>query len=259
MFFASILPARAYPRERLILFCALLALSAACWAWLIYQDWAMHHMEWVEMAMPASSTWNISDLALIFNMWAIMMAAMMVPSAMPLVLLFAAVNRRRRENSRPYTATAFFLGGYLAVWTAFSVCATLAQWALTAAAWMTPMMENAQHGFGAAVLVLAGVYQLSPFKQACLKFCRAPFEFLMTQWREGKSGAWVMGLRHGAYCTACCWLLMALLFVVGVMNLAWVAAISLFVLLEKILPSSRWLSYGSGLALIVWGVGLALN
>jgi predicted metal-binding membrane protein len=187
------------------------------------------------------------------------MVAMMVPSATPMVLMYQRTVAARDPSARPETLTALFLAGYIIAWTLFSLLATLLQWALHSAAWLSPMMELQSHRVGGAVLVFAGLYQLTPLKQSCLFHCRSPLAFLLNSWRLGKSGAVAMGLHHGLYCTGCCWLLMAILFVVGVMNLAWVAAITLFVLVEKLAPRGEYVARVSGLGLLVWGGWLILS
>jgi predicted metal-binding membrane protein len=187
-------------------------------------------------------------------MWAVMMVAMMVPSVSPMVLTFMSVNRARCERQRPFVPTWIFLSGYLVAWTAFSALATIGQWALHGSALVSSAMVVTSPWLAAALLVAAGLFQLTPLKRACLVRCRAPLTFLMTEWREGWSGAFLMGLRHGAYCVGCCWLLMSLLFVAGVMNLLWVAAISLLVLAEKALPAGPRLGRTAGRLLLAGGV-----
>jgi len=145
------------------------------------------------------------------------------------------------------------------VWGAFSLCATSAQYGLERAALVSPMMGRAAPWLGAALLVAAGLFQFAPLKNACLVKCRTPLSFVMTEWRDGMRGALVMGLRHGAYCAGCCWALMALLFVGGVMNLLWVATVALFVLIEKVVPAGGRLSKAGGALLIVWGAWIALR
>jgi len=188
-----------------------------------------------------------------FVMWAVMMAAMMIPSAAPMILMFARVNRERRERQRPYVPTAVFLAGYLTVWTAFSAVATLLQGALLKAALLSPMMVTTSPVLGGGLLLAAGIFQWTPLKRACLDHCRSPLSVILSEWREGTQGAFVMGLRHGAYCAGCCWTLMVLLFVAGVMNLLWVAAIAVFVLTEKAAPQGVWVGRAAGLALIAAG------
>ena len=165
-----------------------------------------------------------------------MMVAMMVPGTAPMILLFAAIRRKQRESDHPLASVSAIVAGYVAVWSVFSLAATLLQWGLEQAALLSPMMVGTGPILGGALLVVAGLYQWSPLKQACLRHCRSPIHFIVHRRRAGSGGAFVMSLEHGAFCVGCCWFLMGLLFVGGVMNLLWVAAIAVFVLLEKVLP-----------------------
>ncbi len=188
------------------------------------------------MAMMILHAWTTIDFGLMFAMWTIMMVGMMLPSAGPTTLVYAAVARKAAREGTPIAPTAAFVAGYLAMWTLFSLGATFAQWGLEAAALLSPMMVSRSPGLGATLLVGAGLYQLTPFKNACLAHCRSPAHFIAEHWRPGTSGALRMGLEHGGYCLGCCWVLMGLLFFGGVMNLLWIAGIALFVLLEKMVP-----------------------
>jgi predicted metal-binding membrane protein len=228
-------------------------ITLLAWAYLLYQAWAMDHMDVVDMAMPSMQDWGIRDLTLVFTMWAIMMVGMMAPSASPMVLLFARIQKQRNVG-KPVLASGLFLLGYLLVWTGFSLVVTLVQWALHSALLISPMMVATNALLGGAVLIAAGIYQWTPAKQACLAHCRSPISFLLNEWRDGNRGALLMGLRHGLFCTGCCWLLMLVLFVVGVMNLLWITLLTAYVLLEKFLPKAPWVSHVTGLALVVWGV-----
>ena len=204
--------------------------------------------------MSMASPWSPAQLWLTFLMWAVMMVAMMLPSAAPMVAMYARVAEGR--GSSPRVRVWLFAGGYIAAWTAFSVVATVLQAALDHAAMLTGAMRVAPL-IGGVILALAGAYQLSPLKRKCLRHCQSPIGFLMTHWRDGFSGAIAMGLRHGAFCVGCCWMLMALLFVAGVMNLLWVATLTGFVLIER---ATRWgeaLATVSGFALIAAGLALA--
>jgi predicted metal-binding membrane protein len=206
------------------------------------------------MAAPRLAAWSPLDWILMLLMWAIMMVGMMLPSATPTILLFAAVRRKQNARGHDIAPVPAFVVGYLAAWTGFSFAAVVLQWGLERLALLTPMMSAAGTAFGGVVLVAAGFYQLSPLKHRCLEHCRSPIEFLSRRWRRGAAGAVRMGLEHGAYCVGCCWVLMALLFVGGVMNLLWVAAITGFVLIEKIAPGSEIIRRVAGLSLIAWGV-----
>ena len=243
-------PRSVFHRDRALVLGSLFVISAAAWAYMVYLAWEMGQMD---MAMPQMHGWGPVELALLFVMWTVMMVAMMLPSAAPMILMFARVNRKRRAQERPFVPTGVFLLGYLAVWTVFSVLATGVQWGLHAAALLSPMMVSTSPILGGVLLVTAGLYQWMPLKYACLYQCRSPLGFISSQWREGTRGAFIMGVRHGWYCTGCCWSLMALLFVLGVMNLLWVAAIAAFVLLEKVVPAGAWIGRAAGVLLIVWG------
>jgi predicted metal-binding membrane protein len=241
-------------RDRLVVVGALAALTVAAWLYLVHLASAMSHMAMPDMpgmamTMPAMHAWSWVELGALVVMWSVMMVAMMVPSAAPMILMFAAINRRRREQPGPLVPTAAFVAGYLLVWTGFSVLASLAQWGLHAAALLSPMMVSTSPWLGGVLLMAAGIFQWSPLKEACLSGCRSPMSFIMTRWRPGRGGALRMGLEHGAYCLGCCWLLMAMLFVAGVMNLLWIAAIAAFVLLEKVVPRGKLVGRVAGVVL----------
>lgn len=208
----------------------------------------------VAMAAPADWTWFYAFL--MFGMWWVMMIAMMLPSAAPMILLFALVNRRSLAKGGPYVPAAVFAGAYLVAWGGFSVVAVVLQWGLERAELLSPMMASGDAAFGGAILVLAGAYQLSPLKHACLRQCRGPIDFISRHWRAGRQGAFRMGLHHGTHCLGCCWALMTLLFFGGAMNLYWIAGLALFVLLEKTIPPGHRLASLSGLGLVAWGVAL---
>jgi predicted metal-binding membrane protein len=192
-------------------------------------------------------------------MWTVMMVAMMAPTAAPMILMFATIHRRRRTEGRPAVPTALFALGYLVVWSAFSVAAASAQSGLHVAALLSPAMVATSPLLAGGILIVAGIFQWTPLKRACLDSCRSPLSFLMSSWREGRGGAFVMGLHHGLVCLGCCWALMALLFVAGVMNLLWVAAIAVAVLLEKVVPYGDLMGRLAGVALAAAGVGLVVR
>jgi len=243
-------------RERLIIGGCLAAMVVLAWLYLLHAKSAMPDMDMPGMVMPELNKWEPTTVLLLFVMWTVMMVAMMVPSAAPMVLAFLTVNQRRQAMDRPLVPVAIFLFGYLAVWTAFSAVATFAEWGLHQAAMLSTTMTAISPALNGGLLIAAGVFQWTPLKRTCLKGCRSPLSFLMSEWREGSAGALVMGLRHGAYCVGCCWVLMALLFVAGVMNLLWVAVIALFVMAEKILAKGELLAHVAGIALIIAGAAL---
>jgi predicted metal-binding membrane protein len=249
-------------RDRAIALAALAALTLLAWIITVRAARTMSSMEHMTsgmgqaIAMPGSAGWDPTDLLGLFSMWAVMMVAMMVPSVAPIVILVLGVLRRRHASRLPFGPTAAFLGGYVLVWAGFSLVATLAQWWLHSVALLSADAMRATPVVGGLLLLAAGIFQWTPLKAACLNHCRSPFHFFSTQWREGVRGALVMGLRHGSWCLGCCWLLMSLLFVAGVMNLAWVAALAILVLLEKVAPAGPALGRAFGVGLGVWGVWL---
>jgi predicted metal-binding membrane protein len=204
--------------------------------------------------MPRMAQWGGADLALVFAMWAIMMAAMMLPSAVPLLSLLARSNSQRYGGTRGMIATGALGLGYLTTWVAFSAIATVAQWGLLEARLVSPMMASSSPYLSALLLAAAGIYQFTDLKYACLSQCRSPLSALMTGKRDGLTGAFLLGLGQGAYCVGCCWLLMVLLFVLGVMNLLWIVALTLVVLLEKFLRQPKWFVHFAGGALLVWAM-----
>jgi predicted metal-binding membrane protein len=205
------------------------------------------------MAAMQPIPWTVGYALIIFVMWWLMMLATMLPSATPMILLFAALTRKRLERRAPYTGTGLFGCGYLAVWGGFSVLAVSLQWQLDRIALLSPMMVTTSLALGALLLIGAGVWQFTPLKHACLRHCRSPAEFLTGHWRDGKAGAFLIGVRHGAYCLGCCWMLMLLLFYGGIMNIFWIAGLAILVLIEKITSPEHWISSAIGVTFIVWG------
>jgi predicted metal-binding membrane protein len=258
-------------RDRVVVITALLAVIGLSWAYLLTgagmgmsavemttrsQLGMAHGMSeggMAGMAMMTPAVWTPSHAVLMLFMWWVMMVAMMLPSAAPMILLFAAVNRKQRDTGRPYVATGIFVIGYLAAWAAFSLVALSLQWGFQRTGVLSPMLVAANALFGSFLLLAAGAYQLTPIKHACLRYCRSPLTFLGSHWRRGAWGALRMGLAQGAFCVGCCWFLMGLMFFGGVMNLYWVAGLALFVLFEKTVPVGHWLGYATGVALLVWG------
>jgi len=248
-------------RDRGIVVASLIGLTALAWLYLIVLSAGMARGDMSLMGMaPAMAEgamtmtpqpWGPATFLLMLVMWWIMMVGMMVPSAAPMILLFARIQRKNLPTETPALRTALFTFAYGLLWLGFSLVATLLQWALSQAALLSPMMVSDSPYLGAVILVAAGLYQLTPLKRACLEHCRSPLSFLSHHWRQGNRGALQMGLVHGAYCVGCCWFLMALLFVGGVMNLLWVVAIAIFVLLEKATPQGAWLARGVGALMMV--------
>lgn len=235
-------------RSRAVTIVALALLTFLAWAWL----WRGGGMAAMPMDGMAPMAWDFGQWLLAVAMWWVMMIAMMLPSASPVILLYGRVHRRSQATPPP---TAAFLGGYLAGWFGFALAAAGLQVAVTSPISMAIDSATAS----GALLIAAGLYQLSPFKDACLASCRSPADFLTRHYRPGAVGAWRLGLIHGAYCIGCCWLLMALLFVVGVMNLPWVAALTVLVAAEKLLPGGGWVARLAGAAFVLWGAFLLLR
>jgi len=218
-------------------------------------------MPGMDMSAMATATeprvWGAANWALMIAMWWVMMIAMMSPSAAPTILLYARVHRHALAQGQiqdKLAPTGVFMAGYLLVWLGFSVAATALHWLLEREAFVSAtMMSSQSRWLSAIVLIAAGLYQLSPLKNACLSHCRAPTAFLARHWRPRAVGALRLGALHGAFCVGCCWMLMALLFVGGIMNLVWVAGLAILVLVEKAFPAGQWVGWAAGIALIAWG------
>jgi predicted metal-binding membrane protein len=243
--------------DRAIVLGSLGLVVALAWAWLLLG--AGIDMEEMDMGggqmMLMLPEWTFGYGLVVFAMWAVMMVAMMLPSTAPVTLLVASIARKRAAAGGAFGAgTALFVLGYLAVWCGFAALATALQWGLDEAGLMSDTMALANRIVAGTMLVAAGIYQWTPLKEACLRHCRSPLDFLLFHWREGGFGALISGFGHGAYCLGCCWMLMALLFVGGLMNLAWIGGIALLVLIEKTLPWGGRMSQIAGAVLVAWGV-----
>jgi predicted metal-binding membrane protein len=236
-------------RDRAIIVASLVVMTCLSWAYLLHLSGAMGSIMPAAGAMNAA--WSAADALLMLVMWVVMMTGMMIPSAAPMILLYGLVIRKQAGRGVVFAPTGAFAAGYLIAWAGFSVAATGLQWGLEQTGWTTSMRSMAVPGFSGALLIAAGLYQLTPLKGACLTHCRNPMEFLSRSWRPGTCGAVVMGLHHGLYCIGCCWALMLILIAGGVMNLLLVTAIAALVLIEKITPVGR------GIALLTGGVAIA--
>jgi predicted metal-binding membrane protein len=239
-------------KDRLLVFSGLAVLTILGWAYMIHMAMNMTGTG-MNMTKPCLMHWGMGDILHLFVMWTVMMAAMMLPAATPMIMMFANVNGQRTSGESPLLPTWFFVLGYLAVWTAYSGLATLAQWGLHLSALLTHHMVITSPLLGGLLLLAAGIFQWTPFRDACMSRCRSPLGFLMTEWREGRRGALIMGLKAGLFCVGCCWLLMTLSFVLGVMNMIWMAAITAFMLVEKVIDN-KWISRIVGLLLVAWGL-----
>lgn len=240
-------------RDRMVVALSLAVVVGLAWYYLWRSAAAMHPADHGGMAMHGMDP---AALALSFVMWIVMMAGMMLPGAAPTVLLYGAIVRKNAERGVVLPAVSIFVGGYLLAWAGFSLAAAVVQTMLEHAALLTPMMAFASKPISGTLLLAAGVYQFTSLKERCLRHCRDPVLFLMGHWRPGAAGALRMGAVHGAYCVGCCWMLMALLFAVGVMNLAWVALIAALVLVEKLFPAGRLFSRLGGATLVLSALGL---
>lgn len=247
---------RTFRREKAFALSGLFGVAALAWYYLWREAIGMSPMPMgsgLETGTMASQFWNVEWLGLTFIMWTIMMAAMMLPSAAPAILLYGAMARGNRKRGAMLLPAWLFAAGYLAVWAGFSMVVTVMQAALQANGLVTAMMVSSSAWLTATLLLVAGVYQWLPVKDACLDKCRDPLQLFLFRWRSGPAGALRMGIEHGAFCTGCCWALMLLLFTAGVMNLLWVALIAGFVLVEKLLPGGRWTGRLAGAAMIAAG------
>jgi predicted metal-binding membrane protein len=238
-------------RERWLILGSMAVVITLAWTYTVHMAGHMPLSE-ATVSMPIVQPWTWTGGLTAFLMWSVMMVGMMLPTAAPWALTLAGLTRKEEQNGL-LTATGGFLIGYLTVWTGFSLAASLLQWMLHDYGLLSPWIGRVSAQTGAVVLVLAGICQWLPIKYACLKHCRSPLSFFLTSWRDGRFGAARMGMQHGLFCVGCCWTLMALSFVVGVMNLLWMAGITIFVFVDHVLPMGKWLSKAAGVALVIWG------
>lgn len=241
-------------RDRAIIASCIVATTALAWLYLIHLSGEMSIARSTMEGMT-TAPWTVTDYLFTFGMWAAMMVGMMSPTATPALLLFSGMQNKADTGDR-YAKMLLFGLGYLIVWTGFSALAALAQWALHDRAILSMSMATTSSRLGGLILLFAGAYQLTPAKSSCLRQCQSPLGFLMTNWREGRRGALIMGLKHGKYCLGCCCALMCVLFVVGVMNLAWVAALTAFILIEKFGRAGSLVARVGGAAMIVAGIAV---
>jgi predicted metal-binding membrane protein len=250
-------------RDRAVVAGGLLLVAALSWTYMFLgagmgmSGVEMTRHSFMDMDMMGRPDWTPGYVALMFFMWWIMMIAMMLPGATPVILLAAAVNRRASPDRRPYGGSAMFTAGYLLAWAVFSALAVALQWLLVESQLISGMLRSTSTGLSSGLLIVAGAWQFTPWKQACLRHCRSPVEFLTRHRARGNAGALRVGWMHGLFCLGCCWFLMVLLFVGGVMNLVWIAGLALYVWLEKALPAGGTLSRAVGVFLLAWGIYLA--
>jgi len=234
------------------IFLTLTAVILLAWGALFHQHWHMTHAPMSQMWMPPTETsdWSIFDFSIVFVMWAIMMIAMMLPSAVPTLLAFARICQQRKQAVY-YSSLAFILG-YLSIWFLFSIALTLLQWQLHGLLWLSPMMDNNNRYLAIVIFVLAGAYQFLPLKNACLNYCQSPVGFLLNHWQNRAGGAFKMGSRHGLTCLGCCWAEMLIMFAVGVMSLTGMILVTLLIALEKFSPLGSRRTSQAG-AMLFWG------
>lgn len=232
---------------------AIAIILAASWALVAWITLDVSHSV-VKLMMPINASWSLSTIVAVFAMWAMMMVAMMLPSAAPMILSFDHISKQRSNNSTSHLDVLVFVAAYLVVWAVYSGLATGVQWGLQRFGLLTPMIRSESIWLTSSIFIFAGLYQFTPLKHACLERCRTPLIFLMQEWREGLSGVWIMGFKHGLYCAGCCWALMLLLFTAGVMNLAWIAFLMMLVAFEKWPHSLIWISRTYGGILVLVGI-----
>ena len=245
-------------RDKIIILAALGGVVAICWGYISTLAGDMSLMRPPSSnasAIVGMHPWKTTDFFRMFLMWAVMMVGMMVPTAMRAVLIYATAANRAKAQGRPVAQACWFVSGYAFTWIIFSVGAMGLQWAFEQAGLLSPMMVSSSPNLGAGLLIAAGLYQLTPWKDVCLKHCQSPAMFIATYFRPGYVGAIRRGAYHGAYCVGCCWVLMGLLFLGGVMNLFWIATITVFVLLEKLLPPSLKTVLLTGSLMVGSGIG----
>src|SRR5215470_1486889 len=256
-------------RDRLVVAGALGVVVALAWSYVLWlaADMDMGGMDMSEFRMipagmglmvPTNAPWKAIEFAFVFVMWTVMMVGMMAPSAAPMILMYARVGRQAAAEGTPFAATGWFAGGYFLAWIGFSLVATVGQWTLERSTLLDVEMASASDAVGGAFLIAAGIYQWTPLKDVCLTQCQSPILFLMCHggFRRDALGCLLLGLRHGAYCVGCCWMLMALLFVGGVMNVLWIALLAVLILLEKIFRSGRWIARAAGATFLAAGAWL---
>jgi predicted metal-binding membrane protein len=243
-------------RDRVVVIAGLIAVSTVSWFYTLAGAGLEMDAMPGDMVMAMRPQWTLGYAALMLAMWWVMMVAMMLPSAAPMVLLFAAIIRKGRSRGEVHVSTGKFVAGYVVVWGGFSLGAVMVQWGLENLGLFTPMMATTSVALGGLLLISAGIYQLTPLKDACLRHCRSPVEFMAVHWRPGGAGAFAMGLTHGVFCLGCCWVLMGLLFYGGVMNPWWIAGLAIYVLIEKLAPAGPRIGRFTGALLILWGLWL---
>ena len=246
-----------WERDRVVAMGSVLVVTALSWVYVVSMNLSHNRHDAVGMAMPGMADAPRTQFAAAFLMWTVMMVAMMLPTAALAIDVFGKFSARRLSTTGSAPPTSLFVLGYVAVWTAYSALAAAGQVILSRTSLLAPTLQSTSVVLSAGLLILAGGFQFTKFKEACLTQCRSPFPFFLANWRDGDMGSFMLGVKHGSYCVACCWALMGLMFVFGTMNLLWMGVLSLFMLAEKIVPAKWRLSWGAGVLSIFWGVFLA--
>ncbi len=253
----------AIKRDRVVLVGVLVGIGSLAWAYMVHMARAMEGGGACHAAaMPYAGAWSISEAMMAFTMWVAMMVAMMLPIVSPWILVLSKAKRERNPRQTPLGVAAFFLLGYIVIWTCYSAFATVGQWRLHESALLSARLVGTSPILGGVMLLAAGIWQWTPMRDACMMHCRSPLGFFLASWKDGRWGAFSMGFRHGLYCVGCCWILMALSFVFGVMNLLWMAGITLFIIAEKATSWGPRAGRVGGLILIgigLWVLGNALS
>ena len=242
-------------KEHSLILIALVLLSSLAWTGTVYQAGSMG-LGMITCSMTMGTPFSVGNALLYVLLWGVMMVAMMFPAIVPVVGLFSTIAGRKREQGVPFTPAWVFVAGYLVLWTLAGGVGYTVDLAIQSLPEVFPALRTYGLVIGGLTLIAAGVYQLTPLKYLCLSQCRSPMGFLLTSWRDGALGAFRMGLHHGAYCLGCCWSLMAVLFVVGTMNLVWMGILSMVIFVEKIVPHGVEMGKATGLALIALGLAM---
>ena len=264
-------------RDRMTVYVGVFVVLLVSWFYILGMGWHMNTLPFVENKMmnmpmeksmgfldtilmwmpPSSGSWVLSDFVLLFLMWSVMMIAMMTPSILPMLMLFTTLNTRNKSKGKDTSSTFLLLIGYLMSWVLFSLVITLPEYAMHKSGLLNPMMEPTHAYLGSVMLIIAGIYQFTPYKDACLTVCQSPLTFLMNNWKDGNLGTFLVGYKHGFYCIGCCWALMLTLFALGVMNIMWVMVLTIFVLFEKLSYKNPLLFRRvAGYTFILWGIFL---
>lgn len=248
-------------RDRTILLGGLVVVTGLSWAYLLHMAWDLNDVirSHTSAAMPSVHSWSAWEFGTALVMWSIMMLGMMLPVVSPWLWAFGVVTREQDARSMPFPKISVFLLGYGTVWLAYSVLAATSQWLLQRFALLSHDWVMTNPILASVLLIIAGIYQWTPLRDACMSHCRSPFGFFLSNWREGTRGAYTMGVRHGVYCVGCCWAIMALALVFGVMNLLWMALVIVFLLLERANFFGLWMSRVAGTLLAVWGIWMSVR